>query len=227
MIQGLAMDNPSLLDNELVYYYFHRNHGPADHNEICRWELAYRIVDAMQQPIRKGERYLYINHFDSIVVESYVGHPEFVSDIPKTFHPHYLRLPDTFQKKACFHNSGSMGIEHPCPECGETLCWNLDLSGKPSKPTPSPEKENYGCCDGCWKYPSKHDCTCHKLKAEKCEYQECFCSDYPSPHSSHPTKPKDAVEEKIHWIKEYSQPDVKGVVDVMCRDLVRLARETK
>lgn len=117
--------------------------------------------------------------------------------------------PPRFQaqwKKACFHNSGSMGIEHPCPECGEMLCWNLDLAGKPStQPPPSEKVKNVYVCN-----------------CANCQVNPCPCSCH---------KPSEGVEEKIEEIfgffvacdprRVYGQQHLLEQL----RELVRLARE--
>lgn len=93
----------SLLDHELVRKYFgddsdnYRSLGPVEDR------ISARILTAMQEPIRKGERYL-----------KNISHPTdwYVYDNQSTdifgFHPYALRLPDRFQKR---------GEESHCDGC--------------------------------------------------------------------------------------------------------------
>lgn len=89
----------NLLDNELVRKYFgdcfYKNCPMAStithKREPC---MAHGVLSAMQQPIRKGERYL--GYF--FITEEWQ-----VDDAPQNnndpFHPAMLRLPDAFQKQ--------------------------------------------------------------------------------------------------------------------------------
>jgi hypothetical protein len=74
----------NLLDNELVKKYF--CYEPAG-----GW--AYRVLEAMHQPIAKGERYLWISS------EGKEAEKVFTADVAvfEKYHPFFLRLPDRFQ----------------------------------------------------------------------------------------------------------------------------------
>lgn len=92
---------PSLLNNELVRKYFVSKPLEtyaccmeyAEHNKPC---VAVTIIQAMQTPIRKGERYL-VTHDDRNWEESTRTTEWLPSDRP--WHPLELRLPDSFQKQ--------------------------------------------------------------------------------------------------------------------------------
>lgn len=185
----------NLLDNELVRTYFgcralcteaHFVNVGYDEHERC---IAYRILDAMQQPIRKGERYLDING-----LSCGAGVKEGVSLLDIYYlHAFYLRLPNAFQPQ---------NQKQENPQC-QPMCCAICGGTVVHKPTPSPEKceASIKCCAGCWKYPEKHDCPCHK--------------------------PKDAaVEEKIEKMAKQFMPRLFGF-ETELRDLVRIARETK
>lgn len=120
-----------LLDNELVRKYF----GCGPLTACCGnldggmpvEHMSYRILRAMQQPIKKGERYLVGTHQDTdmwgVVEKTWEG-----TDI-RGWHTAYLRLPDRFQKQE--------NPTHVCPEC-RAIHPVLDNDG--SQPKPSPEK---------------------------------------------------------------------------------------
>lgn len=178
----------NILDNKLVRKYFY----PSD---CSTFQAAYNVLIALQQPIRKGERYLTTHDNGGTWKEQTItGAP---ADEP--FHPYLLRLPDAFQKqekKECHHRIW----KHRCLGCDEII--------EIEKPTPSPEK-----------------CECVFLNESVCPNPRCPVH-----------KPKDAVEEKINEFRKYFEvhghTDPKlcidgGIVELMCRNLVRLARETK
>lgn len=86
----------SLLDNELVRKYFgcravcteaHFINVGYDEHEWC---MSSRILESMQQPIKKGDRYLLAN-FDGSVSEEIGG------GLTDYFHAYCLRLPSQFQ----------------------------------------------------------------------------------------------------------------------------------
>lgn len=82
----------SILDNELVKKYFECERGC-----VCKWRgigdhMCRKIVIAMQQPIKKGERYLGLD-MDGAVCERNI-YPS-----SENLHPFSLRLPDQFQPK--------------------------------------------------------------------------------------------------------------------------------
>ena len=116
----------TLLDNELILKYFGENDSRSQ-DRRTNWAMSARILRAMQEPIKKGERCLII-YIDSTIGE-YVN--DGMADGEKNIHPQYLRLPDRFQKQ-----------ERPTCCCGESNtihridgpCYQID------KPTPEPEK---------------------------------------------------------------------------------------
>lgn len=73
----------NILDNELVRKYFYE----GDH-----YLMTDRILEAMQQPIKKGDKYL--NLFISGEILEHVSEYAFPA-----FHSWALRLPDRFQPK--------------------------------------------------------------------------------------------------------------------------------
>ena len=83
-----------LLSNELIKKYFacdKRIGTKGDH--ICHEIMAYKILCAMQEPIRNGEKYLSLgtHAVGDVITEN--EYPEFWPP----FHPLALRLPDRFQ----------------------------------------------------------------------------------------------------------------------------------
>lgn len=193
----------NILDNELVRKYF--GEGTAFNSEDHHKKImAFRVISAMQQPIRKGERYISL---DGIV--------EMVAEIDMTgSHFYCLRLPDAFQKQECEHAGLKRycGKDVYCEECKKNINSILDNChisiphmGK-CQPTPSPEK-----------------CECVFQNESVCPNPRCPV------HT-----PKNAVEKKISHIKrEFGlmldrmtfRSQVQFVEEL--HDLVRLARESK
>ena len=101
----------TLLDNELVRKYFgcqDCQEGNSEHVEkLCHEGMALKILRAMQEPIKKGERYLLI---DSEIVGDMVANSNSLDHIR---HLGVLRLPGRFQK----HKTASQ-------KCGCGLIWN-------------------------------------------------------------------------------------------------------
>ena len=105
-----------ILQNELVKKYFNN---------------AEEVISSMQEPIRKGERYLWwsIDYSGQWVEQTQTA------DIDG-FHPFKLRLPDKFQKKECPNVSlecscgkivshSAPDVRHPWRDecgCGIKLC---------------------------------------------------------------------------------------------------------
>lgn len=113
----------SLLDNESVRKYFY------DLKSGCG-ASAERVLDAMQQPIRKGDRMIVISQVGDIIWEMVATGEE----VMQALHPQYLRLPDEFQKQGCQLPEYGMS----CPSCGKVFTHPCPGS---FKPIPSPE-----CC---------------------------------------------------------------------------------
>lgn len=122
----------TILDNELVRKYFgcvkiNKNQYCDCLMGSCRESMALRVNEAMQTPIRKGERYISLDGIVEMIAEI---------DMMES-HFYCLRLPDAFQKqeKECdceelrkLNCSCWVGL-HPCKI---HWCWH--------KPTPSQDK---------------------------------------------------------------------------------------
>lgn len=128
-----------ILENELVWKYFGTKHTGCP--EGCNYDhfdaSSKRVLDAMQQPIRKGERYLNC-HAPNDRWAELVSYEDITN-----YHPYHLRLPDAHQKQECKYCGAPLGLGRNEEDCV-------------SKPTPSPEK----CKCTCHKVPLdfKHDC---------------------------------------------------------------------
>lgn len=110
----------SILDNEWVRKYFglRRQEFACCPNAMAGCGcMALRVLTAMEQPIKKGDRYLY----------SHNG-PEhkgriFEDVAPREMSPWWqitgicLRLPDRFQEKKCEHDK----FKHRCCGCDEVI----------------------------------------------------------------------------------------------------------
>lgn len=98
----------TLLDNELVLKYF----GPKEGGivECCEHEIntvgqrikrdmSYAILRAMQEPIKKGERYLGRGMLKSTENWLEQTNTDGLDYCELNFHPYALRLPSRFQKQ--------------------------------------------------------------------------------------------------------------------------------
>lgn len=121
----------SILDNERVWKYF--GSGNQDSRGV-----AYEILRAMQEPIRKGERYLLHRQIPDMYGEAVYEGEEILS--VKGFHPFALRLPDKFQTAGCncgCHdpgntNDGQYG-QVCCPkpaDPGKCYCQKYNVKGE-------------------------------------------------------------------------------------------------
>lgn len=144
----------NLLDNELVRKYFGCDlrgvQTLCDHfnQQNCDKSTSYRILQSLQEPIKKGERYLNFNGNMDLYEEAMTKELTCPS-----FHPMALRLPDRFQKQekpSCVHH-----LMPPCGFCGAVPVYY-------EQPKPSPEKCVYNHGTG-----SKCDC---KPKDEEALY---------------------------------------------------------
>lgn len=103
----------NILDNELVRKYFGcesndcKSLSGVDHDWLSC--MSFRILRAMQEPIRKGERYLDVNGF--WIKESIQEH-----DWDTCWHPVRFRLPDSFQKREDPHKGRMLNY------CGHQNC---------------------------------------------------------------------------------------------------------
>lgn len=221
----------TLLDNELVrkYFYDEKYSNPTAIE-------AVKVITAMQQPIRKGERYLVTYQSENVWEEMTIMGCEELTH----FHPMMLRLPDEFQKKEC------LNVILTC-SCGKIVPHD---SERETKPTPSPEK-----CE-CQYLGKNHVIDCGKytdaveekimrilelpwadrlavlkyslydlVRLAHSEHGPCYVIE---PASD--TTPFDAVEEKIKEImKEVTRQtnyEVYCLKDKLC-DLVALVRAEK
>ncbi len=106
----------TLLNNELVLKYF-GGHDGKHIDGMCDDLIALRVIQAMQEPIKKGEKYLIWDSITSFVKEdesfSTLG-PGVVS----------LRLPDRFQKRltmGCIHGEECACFSQPKDEVEEKI----------------------------------------------------------------------------------------------------------
>lgn len=119
----------SILDNEKVREYFGECVCGQDCDTPCRY-AADAVLRAMQQPIKRGERYLVIRMkggYEIDVIEEVEA--SFTRDPLTGWHSSYLRLPDRWQKKECCTWVGR------CDTCGR------DKYAE-DQPAPEPEKES-------------------------------------------------------------------------------------
>lgn len=110
----------SLLDNELVRRYFGCDivQGPFkcdSDGRHCHEEWAYRVLLAMQEPIKKGERYLHSENAGKTWEEGQHGGAYWQL---QPYHPFDLRLPSRFQAqgKKCDRFRSGNGLY--CSNCG-------------------------------------------------------------------------------------------------------------
>lgn len=92
----------NILNNSLVKKYFDDCNSCEGHMNC----IARRILEAMQVPIKKGERYLLIAHNGAIEMKVGLEWPNLHFDV--------LRLPDRFQIKLCNCICHQGGV---CCEC--------------------------------------------------------------------------------------------------------------
>jgi hypothetical protein len=108
----------NILDNELVRKYFAFD---LEGKEYDQSSIAACVLHAMQEPIRKGERYLGWPSYTTVNqwTEQVCGEHEIT---PIDFHPFQLRLPDRFQKREC--KAGFL----KCQDCGEEIIHKPQLT---------------------------------------------------------------------------------------------------
>ena len=159
MTLNRVMNN--ILDNELVLKYF----GDNSRDPFCNQRMAYNILRAMEEPIKKGDKYLELM-VNGIVREKLAEGVSYVV-YGDPLHPYYLRLPDRFQKQEC---------DCKCHSVHAGLC-KCGVEG----PTPEPE-----CRHG--RPLSEHCVNCSQAQ----EPEKCNCTRLPCWHG---TMPKDEAEE--------------------------------
>lgn len=204
----------NILQNELVLKYF--RHCQSDVCGCANWTdtIAGEVIEAMQHPIKKGERYLCLQ----VGTENIYVLKEEVVDRDEPIHPYYLRLPDAFQKQECDHRPEcrdcGKAFPKPAPTSERTHPYVWKGEDKPTEKCPS------HLPDECWKYPT---CPNYKPKdaglangwkpkyaTEKCDGEH---HGKPCPEL-HPEKPKDTTE-KCQFC---GSPDAQGEDVHQCSD---------
>lgn len=104
--------NPSMLDNELVQKYF----ACKDHGQFRHECIANRVLIAMQQPIRKGERYLNLMPNGNIEEGLFSGMIWKDASCEQSYHPHFLRLPSAFQKQTDYLKTWGIRLQNTSKE---------------------------------------------------------------------------------------------------------------
>lgn len=126
-----------ILNNTLVRKYFRcREHTWLFSTECFNCSdsaMSYRVISAMQEPIKKGEKYLFwissCHGLGAKIPESYFeewtcGEEQkrigvgYIEDNFDSYHPQALRLPDRFQKRECPERitcECGMAVLHPDP----------------------------------------------------------------------------------------------------------------
>lgn len=246
----------NILENELVKKYFACDpQAGCFHKEsqACEAAKAYGILRAMQEPIKKGERRLYVDGMGAV----WDGiHPV---DINPDYHPDYLRLPSRFQtperKKCCCGESETIHrIDGPCyriesgpPEgtkpLSPTSAEECDCYSSSGFHTPGchcdchkkPDSAGCGCVE-CKTYPHKSDCSVHNEPAYPKGICDCVESE-PNDilRGNETTTPEssakgDAVEEFMDEIagecyaSDFRKAYAREWLEKHLRELVALAR---
>lgn len=135
----------NILENSLVVKYF--GCGCKAEKTNCPERMAYRVLQAMQEPIRKGEKFL------SLYADGTLNEAMADKDDDKIWHSDLLRLPDQFQTER----------EPYCSECNQpipdalTAKVHVAIHGMKIKPETAAccnDKET-SCASGC-------KCVCHE-----------------------------------------------------------------
>ncbi len=189
----------NLLDNDLVRRYFGCQHAEGSICDCVAGDMPCKILTAMQEPIRKGERYL---KWDS-EFEWVNRCNNFVEELEKPgFHPYALRLPDRFQKREekVFCSTRLVVGHDKCGACGE----EIERQTRHIQLEPKPQAEECSCFNRWDQMMGEHRPSCPEFK------------------------PKDAVEEKIKEIVhefKWSGTPIARKYDAL-RELVELARKS-
>lgn len=153
----------TLLDNDKVRGYFGLEtcEHVKKNDACCSGCFAKLVITAMQQPIKKGERYLDIHPFNPEPQVRSWESPNGDQTLP--FHGYDLRLPDRFQPVHQSSNGGKKECQHyiTCESCQS----HVDI-----KPVPEPEK----CCPR-GALGNRHSDLCHKNPSSAVEekIKEC------------------------------------------------------
>lgn len=104
----------SILDNELVWKYFGPGHVLVDNH--AKGEYALRVLQAMEEPIKKGELAVWYRQVhDDWVYGHWDG-----SDLEE-FHPFALHVPDRFQPAQKAAEFCDCGCGCGCSRCKPTI----------------------------------------------------------------------------------------------------------
>jgi hypothetical protein len=124
------------LKNELIVKYFGCVLHETGSRYDCEWIMSSKILRAMQEPIRKGERYIYSNGngdwFEKVAEEGIPYQQCFVA-----------RLPDAHQKR-------EQTVLVTCPDCHLTYSHEHMFTQPPAPekpPTKEEVKRDYHICD--------------------------------------------------------------------------------
>lgn len=158
----------SILDNELVKKYFGcgcfnpNRTCPAIGN--CKDEMAGNVLRAMQEPIKNGDRVLFMNTSGDVKEDTAAS-----VCLPLTFHGTCLRLPSRFQgteKKEC-----GCSCHHQANKVYESQC-------KCHQPAPS-QTCNDPKAHGCGLPPKPSEAVEEKIKQIIDEYIESNAMSWP------------------------------------------------
>lgn len=161
----------NLLENQLVRKYFacesFGGHKLCTKQGYCKQYMAYRIIQAMQEPIKSGEKMLELYHDGRVVEEISVGNHN-------QFHSWFLRLPSQFQPPK--KEMECLILGHMCDNCGGEI-WEHKKSPSPSK-AEFECKHNYGavgvgCMPWCKDRSAPQDDIC--MEHTCCTYQSICC----------------------------------------------------
>lgn len=186
-----------IIDNALIRKYFGREDKESPNTPAG---IAYDVLMAMQEPIRKGERILLI---DSPRLEAVSE--SIMNYAINGFHPWYVRLPSRFQAAVC---------QCGCHDCGLPRKKGYSCCDRATQPPPCnnyvPEYGVNRFCVNCHKAESDHtpepmkfECPLHGLDRDEslctCE-REPECSGINSDGKLCP-KHKPASQEKCYCRK--------------------------
>lgn len=207
----------NLLDNELIRKFFAcSSECRCETFGSCEGALATRVLTSMQEPIKKGDKYILCDHDGVISLRT----AEYALD--SAIHSACLRLPDRFQpsvSKVQKQNAECIKCHRAeslyCKECfeGEVLLV---------------EKCVCPCCKGVPHLQKECHYAFHlvKEKPEKCHHEN-HCNKLPCPDCGRlSAAPKDQIEETIQYLhKIYNQPHCRPLEDNL-RALVNLVRKS-
>ena len=105
---------------------------------------AYRMVQAMQKSIEKGQIFLRLGPYGQTNMET----SKFSDWVP--LHTDALGLPDKFFQPA-EHDHARISMEHPCPQCHKTVVWKIDEEAKSHEETKYCQhgEPEFLVCDDC------------------------------------------------------------------------------